>query len=208
MKKFVVCMFLLINVFAFAQNKKKVLPKELIGVVLTKNEDLSVELFKSNLYLFRIDGKLKKDTLLLKNFTGTPTPVDCVIKKFKSKEVPLYLITWNEKAVVETTTKQEEVTNACSQIWNPATKLKVFDNEQKSTKIKEQVFLDKLKTASETQHRMRNEGYTFTLLPTGEFTLRNKAAESKYVLNPTLMKYEVPVKAAAQASPPVKKKKK
>ncbi len=192
-----------------AQKKKKVVQaKEPATVILAKTEDLVAEIIKGNFYTFRLDGKAKKDTLLLKNLTGTPTPTECTIKKFMAKDTPLYLISWKENASLETNTKKEEVTITCSQIWNPKLKSKVFDNEQKSVKIKEQVFLDQNRTASETQHRMRNEGYILTLLPTGDFTLKNKSAETKYVLNPIAMQYEVPAKAIipSAAKPPVKKK--
>lgn len=210
MKKHILFILLLTSGFASAQNKKKnPVQKEPVAVVLTKTEDLVAEIIKNNLYTFRLDGKSKKDTLLLKNLTGTPTPTDCTIKKFKVKDTPMYLITWKEQASMQTTLKKEEVTNTCNQIWDPKTKTKVFENEQKSTTIKEQVFLDKLKTASETQQRMRNEGYVFTLLPSGEFTLRNKMAESKYSYNPLTAKFEVPVNAVTPKSTgPVKKKKK
>ena len=208
MKKLIVLILLLTNTFIFGQkNKKASKTKAEISNIIANTEDLVAEIIKGNLYTFRVDGKSKKDTLLLKNLTGTPLPTDCVIKKFTANQTPLYLITWKEISKIETNTKKEEVTNSCSQIWNPKQKLKVFDNEQKSTKIKEQVFLDKLKTASETQERTRNEGYTLTLLPNGDFTLKNKLVETKYVLNPTLMKFEVPVKVIPPVSTPKTTKK-
>jgi hypothetical protein len=190
MKKILIVVLALFCVTIQAQKKKKSKKAEPLGVI-AKNNDLTAELIKNDLYLFKTINGAKKDTLLLKNFTDKVIPTDGVIKSFTSKKTPLYAITWTEKKVNETKGKKEEITLTTSQIWNPVTKKQVFVNEQKSTKIKEQVFLDRLKNASETQERTRNEGYLFTLLPDGDFTLKNKTSESKYTLNVALMKFDL-----------------
>jgi hypothetical protein len=179
-----------------AQKKKKS-SKATSGNVIAKNDNLTAEMIKGNFYIFRNEKLAKKDTLLLKNFSGNVVPTDCVIKKFSAKSTPLYCITWLEKSTNETSAKKEVATSNNAQIWNPATKAQVFSNTQTSTNIKEQVFLDKNKTASETQERNRSEGYAFTLLPDGDFTLKNKTVESKYSLNVTSMKFEIPSKTSA-----------
>ena len=45
---------------------------------------------------------------------------------------------------------------------------------------KAQVFLDKLKNASETQERMRREGFEFFLNADGTITQKNKTQENKF----------------------------
>jgi hypothetical protein len=160
------------------------------------------------MYLFRIEGKAKKDTLLLKSYSGVAKPTEMTIKKFQTSGVAMYCLSWKEQQLIDTKTKKEEITATYSQIWNPIGKIKLVDNEQKTTKITEQVFLDKLKTASETQIKTKNEGYTLTLLPNGDYTLKNKSVESKYVYNPKTLVYEIPPKVAPApvATKPTKKR--
>jgi hypothetical protein len=193
MKKIVLIALVLLSVTMNAQKKKKT-SKAVATNAIAKNDNLTAELIKGNFYIFRNEKSAKKDTLLLKSFSGNVIPADCVIKKFSAKSTPLYCITWVEKSTNETSTKKEVVTANNAQIWNPATKTQIFSNTQMSTNIKEQVFLDKNKTASETQERNRSEGYSFTLLGDGDFTLKNKTAESKYSLNVSTMKFEIPSK--------------
>jgi hypothetical protein len=193
MKKILLIVLILCCGNMYCQKKKKS-SKPTTSNVFAKTDDLTVELIKGNLYVFRNEKTAKKDTLLLKKITGATLPTDCSIKKFKTKSTPLYCITWVEKSSNDTSLKKELITVTNAQIWNPATKSQVFVNTQIATNIKEQVFLDKNKTASETQERNRNEGFVFTLLPGGDFTLKSKTAQSKYSLNATTMKYEIPKK--------------
>ncbi|WP_310557595.1 hypothetical protein [Flavobacterium sp.] len=207
MKKIALLVLVLFCGTSNAQKKKKSTTNPIVAVIITKTENLTAEVIKPNFYIFRNENSIKKDTLLLKAFSSSITPTDCVIKKFVTKSTPLYYVSWTEKMNSETKLKKETIVVTNVQIWNPATKMQVFSNTQTSTNIKEQVFLDKNKTASETQERNRNEGYNFTLLPTGDFTLKNKAVESKYNLNTVTMKYELPQKSADVSKSSKKKKK-
>lgn len=201
--KNVFCLLVLFcSVSGFSQKKKKATSKEPAPISIVKLDNLNAEIIKNDFYLFRMDKLAKKDTMLLRTYTDKMLPTDCKIVKFSCKNIPMYNLSWTEKATTETKTKKEEIVATYSQIWNPTTKTKVFENIQTATKIKEQVFLDKLKTASETQERNRNEGYVFTLLPNGDFTLKNKSVESKYTYNVTNLAFEVISKPAP--APPVK----
>jgi hypothetical protein len=203
MKKILLIVLVLCSVNSYSQKKKKPY-KVANSSVIAKTDDLTAELIKGNFYVFRNEKTAKKDTLLLKTITEAKLPTDCLIKKFTTKATPLYCITWVEKSSNDTSLKKELVTATNTQIWNPATKLQVFSNTQTSTNIKEQVFLDKNKTASETQERNRSEGFAFTLLPEGDFILKSKTAQSKYSFNPVTMKFEIPSKSSGQT--PKKKK--
>lgn len=206
MKKIVLFAFLISSVIATSQKKKKsVAVPKIVPIVVTKSGNDSAEIIKNNFYLFVANGATK-DTLTLKSYTAKPNPTLCTIKNFTAKGTSLYFVTWSEVNVVETNLKKEETTTTESQIWNPATKTLVIGNTNAVTKIRETVFLDKLKNASETQERVKRSGYEF-ILQGEDFLLKDKASETKYVYNNTLGKYEVYKKPAAPVvNQPVKKK--
>lgn len=187
MKKLLLLVLITLSISSsFAQKKKKTVAKALSANILSKIDNLTVEFSKNNLLLFANSGKLK-DTISIKS---TEYPIsDCKISSFTAKGNKLYLMTWNEKATTQTATKTEEKTFANSEIYDVASKTKVFANIQTATKIKEQVFLDRLKNASETQERMRNEGFVVTLLPDGELSLKTKTQENKMTYDVAAKKY-------------------
>jgi hypothetical protein len=192
MKKICLLILVLCSTVIYAQKNKKSSKKKpaSVGIIVTNN-DLSAELVKNDFYLFKIVKGSKRDTLLLKTLADKIIPTDGKITPFKANGVDLYAISWTEKSGTETKLKKEEITITTTQIWNPTSKVQIFANEQKNTKIREQVFLDRLKNASETQERTRNEGSVFNLLPDGSFTLKTKTSETKFVFNKALMKFEV-----------------
>ncbi|WP_395058045.1 hypothetical protein [Flavobacterium sp.] len=199
MKKIALLVLLVFCGNAYSQKKKAT--KAIPSVLIAKGNNSSAELVKNKFYLF-VNNATSKDTLLLKTYPDKGTPTDCKITTFTTKGTPMYLVAWTDKQKIETKLKTEENTITESQIWNPATKTLLIGNTQTVAKIKEIVFLDKLKTASETQEKTRRSGYEFTLL--GEdFSLSDKSSSTKYIYNPTSMKYEV---AKAKAATPVKKK--
>ncbi|GAQ49035.1 hypothetical protein FPK15_contig00024-0032 [Flavobacterium psychrophilum] len=118
----------------------------------------------------------------------------------------MYLVSWTEKLITETKLKTEDNLITESQIWNPATKNLLVGNTQTVTKIKEIIFLDKLKTASETQEKIRRSGYEFTFLGGEEFSLSDKYSNTKYSYNPTSMKYEIFRPKVAESAPKKKRK--
>jgi hypothetical protein len=191
MKKSIVLILLLLSGCVYCQKGKKS-SKATASPVIAKVDNISAELIKGNFYLFKNEKGVKKDTMLLKSFEPKVTPTDCKITLFTTKNIPLYCISWTEKSKTETKLKKEDFLITQTQIWNPATKLQLHSNTQTEVKIKETVFLDKNKTASETQEKKRNEGYLFALTPEGDFTLQGKVSQSKYSLNTTTMKFEMP----------------
>ncbi|TGD59727.1 hypothetical protein [Flavobacterium humi] len=202
MKKTMLLVLLLFCGSMYCQKKKSTSKVAAASPVIAKSGNISAELVKSNFYLFTKNGA-KKDTLLLKKFNAAGTPTDCKITPFTAKGIAMYLITWTEKSVSETKLKKEETTITESQIWNPATKTLLIGNTQTAVKIKETVFLDKLKNASETQERMRNSGFAFEFLTDGDFALKDKSSSTKYTYNAAISKYE----AVKGNSAPAKKKK-
>ena len=68
-------------------------------------------------------------------------------------------------------------------------KKQVFSNTQTTNHIVEIVFLDKLKNASETQERIRREGFEFILNADGTITQKNKTQENKWKYNPATFEF-------------------
>ena len=169
---FIVC-FIVVN--SFAQKKKSVANKSASNI-LAKSDNVSAENINNTFYVFANNGKLK-DTLSKKNITNTPT--DCKISSFTAKGNKLYTLTWIEKTTTQSTNKSEEKTLNNTEIFDVKLKAKVFSNIQTATKTTEKVFLDRLKNASETQERMRNEGFVVSILPTGDLSLKTKTQENK-----------------------------
>ena len=182
MKKylFIVTVFFLTTA-AFAQKKKPV--KASNSAALVKLNNLSIELIKNKLYLF-IDNKgAKRDTIILKSYEGSAAPIDCKISPFTTKGTALHLISWTETAVIESKDKTENKSMQYSEIWNLKTKSKAFSNLQTTTKIKEIQYLDKLKNASQTVEKIRNEGLSYSLTKDGDVFLKNKTQENTLSYN-------------------------
>lgn len=196
-KTFLLIALSLITMTGFSQKKKgggKAKAKTEAGV-LAKTDNLTAEKVKNEVHIYvTADGK--KDLLFSKPVDGKSTLSEVKITSFKAKETPLYYISWTEKGTNKTDLKKEDYTSIVSEIWDVPTKTQLIGNDQRTTHIVEKVFLDKLKNASETQERMRREGFEFTLLPNGDFILKDKKGETKYSYNTTDKKY---IAAAAGA---------
>ena len=86
--------------------------------------------------------------------------------------------------------KTENRVEIYSEIWNIVTKTKPLANIQATTNIKEIQWLDKLKNASQTVEKKRNEGFAFTLTPTGDIKLKNKTQENTMIYNASSNVYQ------------------
>jgi hypothetical protein len=188
MKKLIFLVLISLFCSSLSAQKKKVTPKKTASIVLAKTANLSAEIVKDNFYLF-INNVNSNDTIVLKKVDIKNLPINCKISVFTTKETPLYLITWSEKTITKTDLKTEEVNLVYSEIFEISSKTMAIGNIQTTTNITEKVFLDKLKNASETQQRIRREGFEFTLLPNGDVTLKNKTQENKLTYSPIDKKY-------------------
>ena len=180
----------LLSVFclsANAQKKKKSIGKVAKTSALAKADNVTIEINKNNFNVYILNGKVK-DSILIKPLSGT-APADCKLVAFTSKATKLYCLTYSEKSQVLSTNKTEDITNTNTEIFDITSKTKVFSNVQKSTKITEKVFLDRLKNASETQEKMRNEGFIVTILPNGDLSLKTKTQENKMTFDVVAKKY-------------------
>ena len=184
----VVLSFLCTSVYS-QKKKSKAKKATTSSSVLAKADNVTAEIVKGKFYLSIEDKGKKKDTITIKSVDSKSAPKDCKITAFTAKNNPLYLITWTENATKETPDKKEEITLTYSEIYELSSKTKAFSNVQTSSKIKEKVYLDKLKNASETQDRMHNEGYTFALTKEGDVVLTTKKQSNKMSYDPTSKKY-------------------
>ncbi|MGK4568630.1 hypothetical protein [Flavobacterium sp. 3HN19-14] len=129
-----------------------------------------------------------RDTIILREVNPLKIPLDCKISPFKIKGINLYCISWIEKRQVQDSTKTEEELVSCSVICDLKKKSPVLSNFETTTNISEIVHLGNTE-ATETQQRIRREGFVFTLNEDGTVTLQNKWQQSKMVYDEAQGKY-------------------
>lgn len=170
-------LFALLSLFCntITAQKKKTATK---SVVLATQGIYTAEINKSNFNIYINNKGGKKDSIVMKTIDQNMLPNNCKITAFKAKNIALHLISWTESNTVKLPKKITVVTVSYSKVYDITTKTEVYSNVQTNTNTKEQVQLGKT-TATETQERNRNEGYTLTLLPTGDIILKNKTQEKK-----------------------------
>jgi len=190
----------------YSQKKKPVKKAGTPTSVLAKVNNVSAELTSKK---DRFQVMIDKDTLFTRRIDVSANskpatknnniPFNCTIIPVVVKGTPLYCISWSENNVNEITDKTEDRTKIYSEVWNPITKTQVVANQQSTTKIKEILWLDKLKNASQTSEKLRREGFDFTLTKEGDVLLKNKTQENRMIYNPSTNVYEDVKSAAAPA---------
>ena len=166
--------------------KKKAAPA---GGGFAKIENLVAEVKKGNFQVTINENGKEKDAMIVKAADATFAPANTKLSFFDVKGVRLYLLTWAEKVTTKSDLKTEEINTIYTIIYEIKAKKQVFSNTQTTTNITEKVFLDKLKNASETQQRIRREGFEFTLNPDGTITQKSKKQENKWMYDPVKMEY-------------------
>lgn len=193
MKKLLVFVFaLLISVTSYSQKKKKSSGKKATTTktttakgVLAKVDNLVAEVKAGN-FQVTIDGK---DAINVKSVDAKFAPTNTKLSSFTASGTKLYLLTWTENVQIKTDLKTEDITNIYSVVYEISNKKQVFSNIQTTNHIVEKVFLDRLKTASETQERMRREGFELIVNPDGTLTQKNKTQENKWAYDATKMEF-------------------
>ena len=147
---------------------------------LPKVDNLQVEI-KNGKFQLTISEKGKtNDILIIKDVDAAFTPKDCKLSSFTASGVKLYLLTWTELSTTKLTNKTEEKTTIYSVIYEITTKKQVYSNYQLTNHITEKVSLGGT-GATETQEKMRREGFEFTLNSDGSVTQKNKTQQTTYV---------------------------
>ncbi len=186
-KNLIIILFIAFALNVNAQKKKSSNPKSIkSNNVLAKLDNITVEINKNNLNLYVINGKIN-DSINVKKLNTTPT--DVKLKSFSTKGNTLYLLTYSEKTLVQNPNKTEDILTTNSDVLDLISKSIIYSNVQKTTKITEKVYLDRLKNASETQEKIRNEGFLFSLLPDGDISLNSKSKSNKLTYDSATKQY-------------------
>lgn len=187
-KNLILITFLLIGITNYAQKKKTVAAtKSSSGIA--KLDNLVAEV-KSGKFQLSINDKGKTtDAIPIKDVDAKFSPEDAKITSFTANSTKLYLLTWTEKSATKTDLKSENIVTINCQVFNIDTKSMLFSNFQTTNNIVEKVFLDRLKNASETQEKIRREGFVFTLNSDGSIVQKNKTQENKWIYDAASNKY-------------------
>lgn len=190
MKKLLLIALAITSLNAYSQKKKPAAKPAAGKTVLNKSGDLSAELAerKDNYRFYVLNAKdtLTSKTIAKKN--GAPTnvkitPVTCGGAKFHS-------IVWVEKKIVgDAKSKLENISETHTEIWDAATKTKVYENVQSVNNITEIVWLDPNKTASKTVEKIQRGGAECLVNAQGDIILKNKNQESKLTYDPVAKKF-------------------
>ena len=186
MKKFV-SLFLISILFSCATFAQKTKTSSKVSS-LAALDNLVVDT-KDNMVIVMIKAKPNQESITLSDQKIANSPQEVTIKSFTSDNTKLYLINWTETTTNKTELRLEDIKTIYSKIINPETKSILFSNYQKTNNITEKVFLDKLKNASETQQKIRREGFEFILNSDGSITQKNKTQENKWFYSAKQSKY-------------------
>lgn len=187
MKNGIYILAFLVCLTSFGQKKKSATPKTTAG--LAKVDNLIAEVKNGNFQVTITEKGKEMDAIIVKSADKSFAPTTCKLTTFKASGASLYLLSWQEKTNTKTPTKTEDIVTIYTKVYDITTKKEVFSNYQITNNITEQVFLDKNKTASETQNKIRREGFEFTLNPDGSITQKSKNQENKWVYDATKKEY-------------------
>lgn len=170
----------LLTLNGFSQKRISSLKNPSSASALPKVDNLQVEI-KNGKFQITISEKGKtNDFLIIKDVDAAFTPKDCKLSSFTASGVKLYLLTWTELSTTKSTNKTEEKTTIYSVIYEITTKKQVYSNYQLTNHITEKVSLGGT-GASESQEKMRREGFEFTLNSDGSVTQKNKTQQTTFV---------------------------
>ena len=170
----------LLTLNGFSQKKISSSKTPFSASALPKVDNLQVEI-KNGKFQVTISEKGKtNDILIIKDVDAAFTPKDCKLSSFTASGVKLYLLTWTELSTTKSTNKTEEKTTIYSIIYEITSKKQVYSNYQLTNHITEKVSLGGT-GATETQEKIRKEGFEFTLNSEGSVTQKNKTQHTTYV---------------------------
>ncbi len=189
MKKIIVlALILLASSQSFSQKKKAVAKKPVTAACISKLDNLTAEV-KSGKFQITIAGKGKtSDAIIVKSSDAGGAPSDCKLSSFTASGTKLYLLQWAEKSLIKTGNKTEDKTTIYSTVYEITSKKQVFSNTQITNHITEIVSLGGT-AATETQERMRREGFEFIVNADGSITQKNKTQENKWVYKADTMEF-------------------
>lgn len=177
-------MIMLCANLSFSQKKKTTTKKTTIEKTSSVKVDNLIAEVKGKTFQLSIAEKGKTtDAIIVKEINDNILPTDIRLSSFTASGTKLYLLQWTEKTNTKTELKSEDIKTVYSVVYEIVNKKQVFSNTEKTNNIVEKVFLDKNKNASETQEKIRREGFVFTLNADGSISQKNKTQENKWVFD-------------------------
>jgi hypothetical protein len=180
----------LLTVNGFGQKKKATAKKPATTAsALPKLDNLQVEIKGGNFQVAITEKGKPNDALVVKAVDGTFKPTNCKLSSFMASSVKLYLLTWTEINTITTGSKSEEKTTIYSVVYETTSKKQVYSNYQLTNHITERVSLGGT-AASETQEKIRREGFEFVLNPDGSVTQKSKNQQTTFVYDKDKMEFK------------------
>ena len=189
MKK--IFLFLCVGLLTFnGFSQKKVAAKKSTSTasVFPKLDNLQVEVKAGKFQVAIIEKGKTNDALVVKEVTTGFAPNECKLSSFIANGVKLYLLAWTELSQTKSAKKTEDKTTIYSVIYEITSKKQVYSNYQLTNHITEIVSLGGT-AATETQEKMRREGFEFVLNPDGSITQKNKTQQSTFVYDKDKMEF-------------------
>jgi hypothetical protein len=191
MKKLFLFLFIgLVIVDGYGQKKESSNKKDFEISSFPKLGNLQAEVKNGN-FQIAITGKEKtNDVVIVKAVNTTFSPTNCKLSSFTASGVKLYLLTWSEQSAIKTDRLVENKTTVYSVVYEIVSKKQVYSNYQLTINSIEKVFLDKNKTASETQQKIRREGFEFILNTDGSITQKGKNNQMIFVYDKSKIEFK------------------
>ncbi|WP_284653014.1 hypothetical protein [Flavobacterium terrisoli] len=180
----------MLSVNAYSQKKKSAAKKSTTTAAsgFAKVDNLVAEVKKGNFQVTINENGKEKDAMIIKAADAKFAPTNCKLSSFTAAGTKLYLLTWTETNQIKTNKKTEDITTVYSVIYEIAAKKQVFSNTQMTNHITEIVSLGGT-GATETQEKMRRDGFEFILNPDGSVTQKGKNQQNKLVYDVAKMEY-------------------
>ena len=190
MKKVILFVCLaLFSINGFSQKKKSVAKNSATTTsVFPKIDNLQVEIKRGNFQVTISEKGKTNDMLIVKAVEASFAPTNCKLSSFMANGVKLYLLSWTELNTIKTGLKTEERTTIYSVIYEIVSKKQVYSNYQLTNHITEIVSLGGT-AATETQEKMRREGFEFALKPDGSITQKNKTQQTTLIYDAAKMEF-------------------
>ena len=179
----------LLTLNGFSQKKTVAEKTSVTSSSLPKLDNLEVEI-KNGKFQISVSEKGKTNYMLIvKDVDAGFSANNCKLSSLMASGAKLYLLTWTELNTIKTGEKIENKTIVYSVIYETTSKKQVYSNYQLTNHIVEKVFLGGT-AASETQEKIRREGFEFILNPDGSVTQKNKTQQTTFVYDKNKMEFK------------------
>lgn len=183
-----VCISLL-SINGYSQKKKGGAKKTATTAAFPKLDNLAVEVKSGNFQVTITEKGKPADAMIVKAADAAFKPTNCKLSSFTASGVKLYLLTWTELSQIKSANKTEDKTTIYSVIYEITSKKQVYSNYQLTNHITEVVSLGGT-AATETQEKIRREGFEFALNPDGSVTQKGKNQQATFIYDKDKMEFK------------------